>query len=168
MNLKSHTRRHNLREILILTLLGVLMYVSQIIMSSLPNIELVSFLIILTARKFGVKSLASVYIFVGLEVLTYGLEVWVIGYLYVWAVLVLIICLVRKIESRILFTLISGIFGLLFGTLCSMPYFFIGGIGYGISWIISGIGFDLLHCFGNLLLTFLLYKPISKAFEKVL
>lgn len=144
------------------------MYVSQVIMASLPNIELVSFLIILTARKFGVKSFASVYIFVALEILTYGIHIWNICYMYVWAILVFVVCLVRKKDSVILFALISGIFGLLFGTLCSPVAFFTGGFGYGISWIISGLWFDLLHCFGNALSTFLLYKPLSKVLDKAL
>ncbi len=144
------------------------MYVSQVIMSSLPNIEIVSFLIILTVRKFSLKAFAPIYIFVGLEVLTYGLEVWVISYLYVWAILAFVVLPVRKLDSRIIFALLSGIFGLLFGVLCSIPNFFIGGIGYGIGWIISGIGFDFMHCVGNLLLTFLLYKPVSKALEKAI
>ncbi len=144
------------------------MYVSQVIMSPLTNIELVSFLIIITTRKFGIKSLLSVYIFVGLEILTYGLAEWVISYLYVWLILVLVVLPVQKINSRILFTLVSGIFGFLFGILCSVPSFFIGGIGYGTSWIISGIPYDLLHGFGNLILTFLLYKPITKVLEKAL
>ncbi|MBR6564932.1 MAG: hypothetical protein IKK71_05805 [Clostridia bacterium] len=145
------------------------MYVSQVIMASLTNIELVSFLIVLTTKKFGLKSLWSVYIFVILEALTYGFEIWVICYLYVWAILVFIILLVRKLDSVMLYTLISSIYGFLFGTLCSVPYFITGGIGGGISWIIGGIvsGFDIYHGVGNFVLMFLLYKPISKVFEKI-
>lgn len=145
------------------------MYVSQVIMASLPNIELVSFLIILTTRKFGIKSLWSVYIFVFLEVITYGFEIWVICYLYVWAILVVIILFVRKLDSVMLYTLISSIYGFLFGTLCSVPYFITGGIGGGVAWIIGGIvsGFDIYHGVGNFVLMFLLYKPISKVFEKI-
>ena len=144
------------------------MYVSQVLMASLPNFELVSFLIIITARKFGIKSLASTYIFVFLEVIVYGFEIWVICYLYVWAILVLFICLLRKIDSWILYTLVSGIFGFLFGILCSVPYFITGGFGFGVSWIVSGISFDLLHGFGNLILTFLLYKPLTIALDKAI
>lgn len=145
------------------------MYVSQVIMATLPNIELVSFLIILTTRKFGLKSLWSVYIFVILEALTYGFEIWVICYLYVWAILVFVVLIVRKHDSVILYTLISTIFGFLFGTLCSVPYFITGGIGYGVSWIISGIvsGFDIYHGVGNFLITLLLYKPVSTVFNRL-
>lgn len=167
--LKSHTLRHKLIEIILLALLGAIMFVTQVIMAPLPNIELVSFLIILTTRKFGIKSLWSVYIFVILEILYHGLHLWVMSYLYVWAILVFIILLVRKLDSVMLYTLISSIYGFLFGTLCSVPYFITGGIGGGISWIISGIvsGFDIYHGVGNFVLMFLLYKPISKVFEKI-
>ena len=166
--MKSHTRRHKLRELLVLTLLGVLMYVSQVIMAPLTNIELVSFLIIIVARKFGFKSLLSVYIFVFLEIFTYGLAEWVICYLYVWAILAVIVCLFRKIESPIFYTLLCSAFGFLFGTLCSPVSFIMGGFGYGISWLISGLRFDLLHGCGNFLLTFFLYKPIWAVAKKVL
>ena len=137
-------------------------------MASLPNIELVSFLVIIISRKFGFKSLYSVYIFVFLEVLTYGLAQWVISYLYVWAILAIVVSLLRKIDNRIFYTIISGAFGFLFGVLCSPVSFFIGGFGYGISWIISGLWFDFLHGCGNLLLTFLLYKPITKVLERAI
>lgn len=166
--MKSHTHQHKLRELLALTLLGVLMYVSQVIMSSLPNIELVSFLIIIVARKFRFKSLISVYIFVFLEIMTYGFAQWVIGYLYVWAILAVVICLLRKSDNRIFYTFISSVFGFLFGTLCSPVSFIMGGFGYGVSWIISGLWFDFLHGCGNFLLIFLLYKPITKVLDKAI
>lgn len=144
------------------------MYVSQVIMASLPNIELVSFLIVLTTRKFGVKSLWSVYIFVTLEILTYGLELWNICYLYVWLILVLIILPIRNYDSVILYTLISSIYGFLFGTLCSVPYFITGGIAAGVSFIVGGIIFDIYHGVGNFILMFILYKPVTKAFNKAI
>lgn len=142
------------------------MYISQVIMSGLPNIEIVSLLIIITTRKFGVKALSSVYVFVLCEILTYGLSMWVINYIYVWAILCVIICFLRKIDNVVIFALVSAIFGLLFGCLCSVPYFIIGGISMGIANIISGIGFDLLHCGGNFILTLILYKPLSSALDR--
>ena len=167
-NLKSLTRRAKLLEVLVLTLLGVLMYVSQVVMSALPNIEIVSLLIIVTAHKFGVKALSSVYVFVMCEILTYGLSMWVINYLYVWAFFCVIVCLIRKIGNTWVYTLTATVFGLAFGTLCSVPYFFIGGISMGISYIVGGISFDLLHCGGNFITTLFLSKPLIKALDKAL
>jgi energy-coupling factor transport system substrate-specific component len=166
--LKLHTPSAKLRETLVLTLLGVLMYVSQVLMSQLPNIEIVTLLIVLTTKKFGYKALISVYVFVGLEILTYGISDWVIKYLYVWSVLCFIICISRKIEGTLFYTLISSVFGLLFGILCSPVDFFIGGFAYGITSIVKGIPFDLLHGFGNFITVILLYKPLKKALDKAM
>ena len=151
---------------LILTLLGVLMYVSQVVMAALPNIEIVSLLIIVTTHKFGVKALASVYVFVMCEIMTYGLSLWVINYLYVWAILCIIVCLIRKIGNTWIYTLVAMVFGLGFGTFCSVPYFFIGGISMVVSYIIGGISFDLLHMGGNFITVLLLSKPLIKAMDK--
>ncbi len=168
-NLKSQTRRRKLVETLILVMMGVLMYISQVIMAPLPNIELVSFLTVIVARRFGFKSLISVYTFAFLEIMTYGFSIWNVMYLYVWAILALIVLPFRKIDNVILYTVISGIFGIAFGVLCSIPYFVSGGVGMGIAWIISGfIEFDIPHCIGNIVLMAILYIPITKAYNYIL
>lgn len=162
--LKSQIHRHKLFEIILLTFLGVLMYVSQVILAWLPNIEIVTVLIIVTTCLFGVKALCSVYIFAICEIATYGLGLWSINYLYVWTVLVLIVILIKKVESKEIFALTAGIYGLCFGTLCSIPYFFMG-VTAGIANIISGFWFDILHCVGNLITVYFLYEPFKKALD---
>ncbi len=141
------------------------MYVSQVIMSPLPNIEIVSLLIIITTCVFGAKTLSSVYIFVICEALHYGIHDWVIGYFIAWPILCIVIRLLRKFASRELFTLISAIFGLVFELFFILPYLFVGGIGYAIAKLISGFWFSLLHCIGNLVLTYLLYNPLKNILE---
>ncbi len=169
MNSKSFTPRlKKLFTVILLALFGGLMYVSQVVMASLPNIELVSLLIIILARKFSFKSLAGVYIFVLCEILTYGLHIWVINYLYVWAIFAVIICLVRKIDNAVFYAVISGAFGLAFGTLCAIPYFFTLGIAGGITYIVNGFWFDLMHCGGNFLIALILYRPLTLVFDKAL
>ncbi len=167
-NLKSRTHLLKLVELIILIFMGALMYVSQVIMAPLPNIELVSFLTIIVARRFSFKSLISVYVFAFLEIMTYGIAIWNVMYLYVWTILALIVILFRKIDNVILYTVISGIFGIAFGTLCSVPYFVTGGVSMGVAWIISGFSFDITHCIGNIVLTAILYIPITKAFNYIL
>ncbi len=136
-------------------------------MSSLPNIEIVSLFIILVTRKFGVRALYSVYIFAFCEILTYGIHIWAINYLYVWTILLLALLPIRKYDSIFLYIVIAGIFGLLFGTLCSIPYFITGGFAFGLSYIISGIPFDFLHLIGNVLSVALLYKPLTLVMNKI-
>ena len=142
------------------------MYVSQVVMSQLPNIEVVTILIIVTTSVFGVKALASIYIFVICEILTYGVSIWSINYLYVWAILCFAVLLTKKFSDRLLLTILAGIFGIAFGTLCSIPYFIIGGVSGGFAYIIQGFWFDIIHCIGNLTLTFLLYTPLKEILQK--
>lgn len=144
------------------------MFVSQVIMASLPNIEIVTLLIILTTRRFGYKALASVYIFVGCEILFYGLGIWNINYLYIWAILSFVVLIIKKIDDAFTYSLIAAIFGLMFGVLCSFPDFFIGGTAYAITKIISGFKFDLLHCVGNFVLVLFLYKPLTKVMNRAI
>ena len=167
MKSPTQSAKRKLVTAILLTMFGVIMYISQVIMASLPNVEIVSLIIILITRKFGYKALLSVYVFVGLEILTYGISLWVINYLYVWAILVLIVLCFRKIDNSYFYAIISSIYGLLFGTLCSIPYFTIGGVSMGISYIIGGIGFDFAHCIGNFVLLVILYKPLTKVIEKI-
>ena len=167
--MKSHTqsaKKIKLVEMILLSLLGAVMFVSQVIMASLPNIEIVTLLVILTTRRFGYKALLSVYIFAGCEVLLYGIGIWNINYLYVWAILCIVILLVKKIDDAVFYALIAAFFGLLFGTFCSIPYFIMGGFAGGIGYILSGFTFDLLHCVGNFVIVLLLYKPLTNVLNK--
>ncbi|MGI6279703.1 MAG: hypothetical protein ACOYJS_03995 [Acutalibacteraceae bacterium] len=166
--MKSQTRQAKLKETILLTLMGVIMYISQVTLSQLPNIELVSLLVIITTRRFGLKALCSIYIFVVCEVFTYGAELWVINYMYVWTVLCVISLVFKKLDNSLIFAFLSAIFGLCFGTLCSVPYFFVGGAAMGFSYIVAGLWFDIVHSIGNFVLTLLLYKPLTKALDNVI
>ena len=149
------TRVQRLARLLILTLLGVLLFASKFVLQHLPNIELVSLLLMVYTRKFGVWTLIPVYIFVGLEIAVYGINIWNVMYLPL-----------RRVEKGWPFALLSGAFGLLFGALCSIPYFFSFGAEFALSWIISGLPFDAVHGGGNFLLALLLYTPLSKALDR--
>ena len=165
--MKRPTQLISLRELLLFAVFAALMLTLQVLMAALPNIELVSFLIILLTIYFGWKALFSVYVFVFLEAFLYGFGIWWFSYLYVWPALVLAVCLLRKFSSFPLWVMVSAIYGLLFGTLCAVPYFITGGIYAGISYIAAGIPFDLLHCAGNAALMLALYYPMTKVMERV-
>ena len=157
-----------LREMILLALLGAMMMATQVALAALPNIHLVAVFVILAALLFGYKSLLSVYIFVLLEGLIYGFSMWFINYLYVWTILAWIAILLRKNQSKIFWAAVAGIFGLLFGALCAIPYWFIGGWAAAFSYWVAGIPFDLIHCVSNAALTFVLLQPLYKLCKKLL
>ncbi len=161
--------RHNkLAELLVLTMLGVLLNTAKFILQALPNVELVSLLLMVYTYSFGIKALIPTYIYVGIEILIYGINIWNVMYLYVWAVLVLVCLPFRRVRSGLIFAFISGFFGIFFGTLCAAPYFFTLGPEFAIAWVISGLSFDLVHGVANFIFAILLYVPLTKAMDRII
>lgn len=149
-----------LGEVVLFGMLGALTFALQVVMAGLPNIEPVSLLVMLFAVTFGLKSLYAVYVFVMMEILFHGIGLWNVNYLYIWAVLALAACFLRKMESPLGWAMLAGAYGLCFGALCGIVDVFIGGVSYAVTKWISGIPFDLLHCGGNFALTLILWKPM--------
>lgn len=148
-------------------MIAVLEAVKQAL-ASVPNVELVSFFIIIFTIYFGWKVVPAVYVFVLIEFFIWGFGIWVISYLYVWMVLVLITMLFRKKNNPILFSVISGAFGMGFGALCAITTIFLQGPAAALGWWISGIPFDILHGIANFSLCLLLIIPVRKIFDRFL
>lgn len=148
-------------------LLSAILLIGQVGMSFLPNIEPVTTLIILYTLVYKKQTFPIIYTFVLLEGLVFGFGVWWISYLYIWSVLALLALLFRKMDSALLWAVLSGAFGLSFGALCAIPYLISGGIGAAVSYWVNGIPFDILHCAGNFVLTLVLYRPLLRVLKKL-
>ena len=157
----------SIREIALFGILGALTFGLKFAMSWLPNIEPVSLLVLLYAVVFGRKCLYPIYLYVALEILFYGIQLWNINYLYIWAILALIAWLMRRSNDPLTWAMLSGVFGLCFGLLCAPVYLFTGGIGFAVSWWTAGIPYDLLHCAGNFVMALLLFVPLRKLLDKL-
>ena len=72
------SRRSNdtTQNVVILALCTALIFVQQIVLAGLPNIELVSLLVIVYATTFRFKSLYVIYEFAILEGVFYGFHIW--------------------------------------------------------------------------------------------
>lgn len=165
--LAKKNRKLPLGEITLFGVLGAVTFALQVVMSGLPNIEPVSLLVMLYAVVFGRKCLYPIYIFVILEIMLFGIQMWNINYLYIWAILAFGAWWLRDMKHPLAWAVLSGAFGLLFGLLCTPVYLFSGGPGYALSWWISGIPYDLLHCAGNFVMALLLFVPLRKLLEKL-
>lgn len=156
------------RELCLMALMGALMFALQVALAPIGNVHVTAILIILSAVFFSWRAFYPVAVFVLLEVLVWGLGMWVISYVYAWPLLTLIAVLMRRNDSALIWAVVAAIHGLSFGALCAIPYFFIGGAQMAFSYWLSGIPFDLVHCGGNFVLTLLLYSPMKKAINKAL
>lgn len=158
----------SVRDVAEMGVMLALIFIGKRAMDALPNIEIISLLFILFANHFGKKTLIVAEAFALLEGLIFGFNVWFIMYLYTWPGLILLILLLKGKVPVWGYAVISGFFGLFFGLFCSIPYFFISGIGGGFAWWIAGIPFDLIHCVGNFVICLVLYKPLDRALIMIL
>lgn len=166
---KPGSGKIHLKDIALTGLMVATIEIAKMALSFLPNVELTSFLLILYTLIFGPKTFFAVPVFILLEGAVYGVQLWWIMYLYAWPLLVLVTLLFRKQTSVFFWSILSGVFGLCFGALCSIPYFFIGWIGgtlrsglsMAFTWWVAGIPWDILHCIGNFTLMLVLYHPVK-------
>ncbi len=156
-----------IRQVALFGMLGALTFGAKVAMSFLPNIEPVSLFFLLYGAVLGRKSLYTVFLYVVMEILCYGVGPWNINYLYIWLIPVLLGIFFRRENSPWVWALISGFFGLLFGFLCAPVYLFIGGPGYALSWWVAGFYFDILHCVGNFVIALVLFVPLRKLLTRL-
>ncbi|HIR92452.1 MAG TPA: hypothetical protein IAB98_03390 [Candidatus Egerieimonas intestinavium] len=159
-------RSQKTRELVLFGALTAVVFVAQVLMGFLPNLELVTLLLLLYTVMFGRKVFFIIYVFVLLEGFFYGFGLWWINYLYVWSVQALITLIFRKQDSVVFWSILSGFYGITFGALCAIPYFFMGGASSAFAYWVSGVAYDIPHCIGNVLLCLLLYRPLRQLLEQ--
>ncbi|MHC1749758.1 MAG: hypothetical protein AB9856_15915 [Cellulosilyticaceae bacterium] len=156
------------KQVVLIGILGAILTVSQVALSFIPNIEIVSMLIILFSLIYGYKALYTVLVFNINMGFLYGFGTWIIGYCIIWPLLVVVtVLLANKLrENYLRLSIYSALFGLMFGVLYALPQVLLGGIGLAVTYWLNGIPFDLAHTVGNyfamLLLGKILYTNLVK------
>ena len=131
--------KRRLTDLCLMAMMGTVMVVSKEALAFLPNVELVSLLTILFTLVFRRRVIGALAVFLLLEGVLYGFGTWWVMYLYIWPLLAGITWLFRWMKRAWQWAILSGLFGLAFGTLCSLTYFPVGGVQMVIAWIISGL-----------------------------
>ena len=155
------------REAALFGMLGALTFAAKVVMMGLPNIEPVSLLVMVFAVTFGKKALFPIYVYVLLELSLFGIGLWSAAYIYIWPLLALAAWLLRRMRTPLGWALLSAAFGLLVGILCVPVCLLAGGPAFALSWWLSGIPFDLLHCGGNFALALVLFNPLRRLFSRL-
>lgn len=163
-----------IKEITLIGMMIAVLEVCKFAMAGFPNIELTTFWIILFTLFFGKRVLFVIPAFILIEGMMYGIHLWWVMYLYAWPLLALLTHIFRKQESIWFWSFLSGMFGLLFGFLCSLPYVAIGTVDGGIrnglymafTWWVAGIPWDIVHGVANFVIMAVLYTPIRTIMKK--
>lgn len=182
-------QRISTRELVLMALLSAALTAGKMALAAIPNIEIVSLLLIIYALSFGmVKGVIISVIFTLTDCFIYGFNTWTVMYFVVWPVLVVITCLARPLLDRLRigkgekglaagqllgYSVMSAIYGFAFGFMCAIiEAAFMGGshggyFKYLIAYWVSGLPFDALHCAGNFCVALVLFLPLRELFRRL-
>lgn len=93
---KSQNRAVSIQDIALIGMMIAIMEVSKRMLDFLPNVELVTFWVIMFTLFLGKKAIYGVLGFVLIEGMVFGFHVWWIMYLYEWPLLCLLTWKLRK------------------------------------------------------------------------
>ena len=153
-------------------MLGTLMFISKLIMEVLPNVHLLGMFTMLFTITYRKKALIPIYIYVFLNGLFAGFNMWWVPYLYIWTILWGITMLLPKNMPKkfscIVYPVVCAIHGFAFGTLYSPAQAVMFGLDFNgmIAWIIAGLPWDAIHGVGNFCAG-LLILPLAELLKKL-
>ena len=141
-------------------------------MEILPNIHLLGMFTMVFTLVFRKKALIPIYIYVLLNGLYAGFNVWWMPYLYIWTILWAVTMLLPKKMpkkvARIVYPIVCCLHGLAFGTLYAPAQALLFGMDLKqtVAWIIAGLPFDVVQGVGNLFAG-LLILPLTDLLKKL-
>ena len=162
--MKSHQK---IRDMILFAMLAALLFAAKVVFEALPNIHPVGMLIMVYTVAYRSRALIPLYLFIIIFGLYYGFSIWWIPYVYIWAILWAMTMLIpQNLPSKakmIVYPIVCGLFGLLYGTFYAPAQAILFDYDFKttIAWILSGLPFDALHGFGNLFMG-MLVLPLSK------
>lgn len=145
--------------------LGALLLAAQLALSFLPNVEIITLLILIFTKNLGREGTLASLIYVCLTALIWGFGLWWFTYFVVWGGFSEIVFRFRRLDSFVLWAVVCGFFGLIFGAVFAVPYIFVSP-SYALSYWIAGIPWDITHCISNIIIVLVLGKPLDTAFKK--
>ena len=154
------------------SMLGTIMFCSKIIMEALPNIHLLGMFTMTYTVVFRKKALIPIYLYVMLNGLYAGFNMWWMPYLYIWTILWAITMLLPKRMPKkvkcVVYPIVCGIHGFAFGTLYAPAQAIMFGMNFEtmLAWIIAGLPWDIIHGIGNFFAG-MLVVPLSELIEKL-
>lgn len=161
----------NIKEIAVFGMLGAMMFASKKMMEFLPNIHLVGMFIIAFTIVYRKKALFPIYIYVFMDGLFSGFNLWWVPYLYVWTVLwgatMLIPKNLPKKAQPIIYMSLCALHGFTFGILYAPMQALFFGLSFKatLTWIASGLPFDIVHGISNFVCGILIC-PIASLLKK--
>ena len=165
----------NVKTIATVGVMAATLECGKLVLSFLPNVEVVSILTALYGYVFGWAGVLASFVFVMIEPLIWGFGPWFITYLIYWPLLAFVfMCLGRrKIENRwVVLAIISGLtvgFGVLSSVFDVALYIGINKHYFNnlILYYIRGIGFYLTQICCIVVMFLLIFKPLKDRLTQI-
>ena len=164
--------RRRIVEMCVFSMLGAIMFCSKIIMEALPNIHLLGMFVMTFTLVYRVKALIPIYVYVFLNGVYAGFNLWWMPYLYIWTILWAITMILPKRMPKwlccIIFPTVCALHGLLYGTLYAPAQAIMFHLNFEqmIAWIIAGLPFDAIHAAGNAVMGIMIL-PLSALLRRL-
>ena len=160
-------------EMCVYAMLATLMLLSKLLLEALPNVHLLGTLTMVYALVLRWRALIPIYLYVFLNGLVAGFNLWWIPYLYIWTILFLLtMALPKRMPRRVAFfvyPIVCSLHGFAYGTLYAPAQALMFGFNLEqtVAWIVAGFPFDLIHGVSNFAVGFLVL-PLSGALGKLM
>lgn len=150
------------KELILFSYLSAIILVLKEVLSFLPNIELVSFFIIIYSLIYRYKAFYITIIYLLIFSLINGFNLWSIPYFFTW----LFICLLTNLffnilkDRYILISIYSAIIGFFFSLFYTISNFILFGFNTAFYYFLSGLPFDVIHMISNFFIMLFIGKFI--------
>ena len=157
-------------RIVLIAFLSALLTVAKEALSIIPNVEVVTLLIIVYTSLLGFKKTMYItVIFTIIQAIIYPPHLWIVTYFLVWPILVIVASLLFKVNANVyIIAFAAALFGLAFGAFDSLILSLVYGFHTFIPIWLRGIPWDLVHGFSNYLTVLLLFKPLKRNLKKLI
>ncbi len=157
-------------DITLIAILSASLTAGKLVLSAVPNIEVVTFLLITYTVLFGYKrALMTSFIFVTTEIFINGFGTWLLGYYIIWPILVLLTALLSKtVKSEYGYASLAAFYGFTFGLFFALFESLFYGMSYAVPYWIRGIPFDIIHGVSNFIIVLVLFKPLTKTIREAM
>ncbi len=167
-------QRRQIYEICIFSMLGALMFCSKILMEAFYNIHLLGMLTIAYTVVFRARALIPIYIYVFLNGLYAGFDLWWIPYLYIWTILWGVTMLLPKNmkprTAMVVYPIICSLHGFAFGLLYSPAQALMYGFSFEqtLAWVVVGFfRADIIQGVSNIFMGMLVF-PMTELMKKLI
>ena len=170
--------KKSFRSVRAIALVGVLaatLECAKLILAFLPNVEVVTLLCALYGYVFGPIGVAATVIFVCIEPLIWGFNLWVISYVLYWPFLAAVFWLLGKlgVRSRVILSAVALCMTIWFGVLDSLVNVGLFSGAFTRFWerfaiyYLRGVGFYVAQLVTNAVVFPLLFRPLAQRLERM-